>query len=115
MQVTGLGFAELVILWDFHDVIDSLRAPEEVSNLLLTMDILRAEDVKFLGCTHGTRHMDEIFAGTQVYKEVVTAMDGWIFTKERWWDESRDVSGIQRTRNYPYRKECIVDMLTRIL
>ena len=104
LHVTGLGFAELVILLDFHHVIDSLWTSEEASNLLLIMDRLRAEDVKIVGCSHGTDHMEKIFAGTAVYKEVVTAVDGWIFTKERWWDEKQGVSRIRRTKRYPQCK-----------
>ena len=57
LLATGLNFAEIAILLDFHYVIDTVRTAEEASNLLLTIDQLRAEDVKFVGCSHGAGYM----------------------------------------------------------
>ena len=98
----------MAVLLDFHHVIETVRTAEEASNFLSIVDKLRAEDVKFVGCSHGAGYMEVIFAGTEAYREIVSAMDGWIFTKEKWWDRRFDVSRIRRTKQYPHCRHKIV-------
>ena len=78
LHATRLGYAEYVIQFDFHDVINTLSSSEEVSNLLITIDILRAADVGILGCSNGTSHIEDIFIDRRAFHAIVSAMDGWM-------------------------------------
>ena len=84
LRSTRLLFAEYVVQFDFHDVIDTLSA-EECNDLVETINLLRKQDVPIIGCSKGTKHIESILERGRVYQSVVNAMDGWVFTREYWW------------------------------
>ena len=102
-----LLFAEHVVHFDFHDVIDTLSA-EECRDLVEDINLLRKQDVPIIGCSKGTMHIESILERGRVYQSAVDAMDGWVFTREYWWDEWEDISEISNLRNHPHRADRIV-------
>ena len=107
LRSTGLLFAEYVVQFDFNDVINTLDA-EECEVLVETIKLLQYLDVPFIGCSKGTKHIESILERGHVYQSVVDAMDGWIFTRNYWWDKSQDISEISNLQSQPHRPDRIV-------